>query len=1140
MDHQKEEKENDEEVKSACLIKFEASNPRQFSTLPAAVDLKRPPSNWLNGQIKLTPSLSTVYKFSSFRMAFDFWRELGDVDVISDSENIKNLLKIPYSDKNVLSYFVHRIGNTLLIDDFDLHKYLLWKTEEDWRWLRSFIYENVLSRLNETDRKPIPIQHKTREFLEQKNLLSKFLYYSIEDSKRPEEKKYVPMPLNQPLLPQPKREDVSDNQNHEYSRNVLWTFEDIRMLIGSDMPIFGNQSRPCISLKLRDMKKPINVLTGIDYWLDNLMCNVPEIFLCFHQDGIVQKYELLKTEDLPSLENSKFSPKVIRNVAQNILSFLKANATKSGHTYWLFKAKNDDVVKLYDLTTLQLLATTKDDENNESSEKERENDQNPFTIPVAMLLYTVARNMKYSNEKLTAKQAGNIKQLLDNCLKLLPKDKYPQIVTSSHYILSDIQIHAGMDPANPSTPFNEDEDDSDENLEEMYEEQLSDDELDIKDNGECYSAIQSIRDAMNDKISTNKSKLSSKPAPLTLGDLQERCELALENVISGLNCLQYFESESAIAREKQKEKEQIIHEEQNPKLANPDVAIPMGWSHKNGESSKKKKKSKKDEHHTEKETTQNSNEVQLDSKSLLMKGAPNVKTWNTHLKVLLFEKASLAYACLAEDSYNKQKFGQSLNFLQMSIMCQNLVSKYVAAMKTQKSCLFGRAGDCYFQISKNLNEAQKHQNDFIALENDVDREILKELEKEELVKNEFREPSANEEEMLEESCRCYEISLIGNKESKFELVRRLGNVYNELGVYLMQRSQVMYNARVEHENSENIKNEQNYQQIAKKSYDFLMKAVTLFQDAEDSINLIICNLNLGRFFRLSAHINIFQEDSTTKSLQIQKKMYQESFNSYHRALAILENRKSNPELWDMVTWELSTSTFNLAKQMQDYGVADKSTDELERDVVEMLMKALKLCDLETNNCRQVLYCFRAGLIHHRLGSFYHQSLRSITDETKKRTTLQLCRLNYEKSLNLLESLKEFKDYFQVQMERIALQELLAEDSSNVQQKIRNYQMALTYFIDTTKMLELLKDAKTIIDFEEITSLMELFEKRLQHILKTLTKLTMSGKKFDLKSDACKKMFACTLRTNQKLELQELVNHLLFVVGNVQNILKSGS
>lgn len=36
------------------------------------------------------------------------------------------------------------------------------------------------------------------------------------------------------------------------------------------------------------MKKPINVLTGIDYWLDQLMCTVPEVVMCYHLNGIVQ------------------------------------------------------------------------------------------------------------------------------------------------------------------------------------------------------------------------------------------------------------------------------------------------------------------------------------------------------------------------------------------------------------------------------------------------------------------------------------------------------------------------------------------------------------------------------------------------------------------------------------------------------------------------------------------------------------------------------------------------------------------------------------------------------------------------------------------------------------------------------------
>ena len=43
------------------------------------------------------------------------------------------------------------------------------------------------------------------------------------------------------------------------------------MLKGFFIP---HSEHPCISLRLHNNKKPINILTGMDYWLDNLMCQV--------------------------------------------------------------------------------------------------------------------------------------------------------------------------------------------------------------------------------------------------------------------------------------------------------------------------------------------------------------------------------------------------------------------------------------------------------------------------------------------------------------------------------------------------------------------------------------------------------------------------------------------------------------------------------------------------------------------------------------------------------------------------------------------------------------------------------------------------------------------------------------------------
>jgi hypothetical protein len=70
------------------------------------------------------------------------------------------------------------------------------------------------------------------------------------------------------------------------------------MLIGSDMPIFGDAEHPCISLRLHNSNKPINILTGMDYWLDNLMCQVSDVLemmpkLSKSESGVIPRRKLM-------------------------------------------------------------------------------------------------------------------------------------------------------------------------------------------------------------------------------------------------------------------------------------------------------------------------------------------------------------------------------------------------------------------------------------------------------------------------------------------------------------------------------------------------------------------------------------------------------------------------------------------------------------------------------------------------------------------------------------------------------------------------------------------------------------------------------------------------------------------------------
>lgn len=156
--------------------------------------------------------------------------------------------------------------------------------------------------------------------------------------------------------------------------------------------------------------------------------------MCFHLDGIVQGYELIKTEDIPRITNSTFSPSVIRQTAESLLEFLKRNCTKEGGTYWLFKAAGDDVVKLYDLSNLR------SDEAN--SVPWQDGSENPFAYPVAMLLYRAAKNMSQSK---TENNPASILRLLINCLRLLDRKHHPDLYSSVSYMIVELLLLPDLD-----------------------------------------------------------------------------------------------------------------------------------------------------------------------------------------------------------------------------------------------------------------------------------------------------------------------------------------------------------------------------------------------------------------------------------------------------------------------------------------------------------------------------------------------------------------------------------------------------------------------------------------------------------------------------------------------------------------------
>ncbi|XP_018414404.1 PREDICTED: erythroid differentiation-related factor 1 [Nanorana parkeri] len=1099
------------EVKSRAIVKYSSAPPATaFARLQEKTDLKLPPANWLRENAKLGPtSLGSSTKskpFSSFGMAYDFIDSVGkEVDVVSDSENIKKLLKIPYSKSHV-SMAVHRIGRTLLLDELDIQELFMRSSQTgDWTWLKEF-YQRLMDQ--KWQRKK-----KSKEHWYQKAILSKFLYYSINGDDPAE-----PVPTNPPepreaqnlaestgrenvtwptpfeTLPSVSEEGGASNQGlkNDFVRNILWTFEDIHMLVGSNMPIFGGGRYPAVSLRLRDNNKPINVLTGIDYWLDNLICNVPELVMCFHVNGIVQKYEMIKTEDIPNLENSNFSTKVIKDIAQNILSFLKSNCTKEGHTYWLFKASGSDIVKLYDLTTL--------------CEDTEDKYQNPFTMPVAVLLYKVACNMMIKKTQ-NRKHYGTIRTLLLNCLKLVDKGRHPQIIASANYMLSELfqlepKKEEGVDAA------------SNGNSDESYSEEEEEDEMGDSDENGAYSStpnpsedskavavIKSVRELSVPEKYKSTHQIRPSCAFPVCSDTEERCRLVLGYVLEG------FKSIDA-----------SIKKEGELPAADPNTPIPLKYQDDSANvvSECLEKQMQLFLHKME------CTDKQCSSRSGIVPGS-----WQFKMKLQLIIKASKAYYVLSDAAMSLQKYGRALRYIKLALQCYDAYSCLCTSQVSDVTLLLCQylalCGDIQLMLAQNASNRAAYFEEYNYQTKD-DQEILHSLHRESSCDgfSFVTDLITDLECQLSVSCKCYEaaneILIITqlqdqNPDQKTQVLKRLGNIRNEIGVFFMNKAAALQSERTGGKSVSNAE-----QDLWKKSYSSFEKGIANFESIQDTTNMALLLCNLGRLMRIcaQAHCGSANDVRRGEFSPDEALYYNKAIDYYQRALKSLNKREAHQAVWDSVYWELSTTYFTMATLLQDYApISRKAQEQIEREVTEAMMKSLKYCDVETASARQPLCQYRAATIHHRLASMYHSCLRNqVGDEHLRKQHRVLADLHYSKAVKLFQVLKDAPcELLRVQLERVAFAEFQMSSQNSTAGKVKSLCGALEIMMNTQCAFVVLQkelecesdqvredskeppgDSSANLCMEEVLKLVNIFESRLSFVLLQFIKLLSPKKK----------------------------------------------
>ncbi|KAL8007668.1 putative tetratricopeptide-like helical domain superfamily [Plasmopara halstedii] len=334
------------------------------------------------------PQLSVRLRGSRVELASA--SEKHHVDFLGPAENIKRLFKLPYSQSRV-SLAVHRVGSTLVVDgelnESDLPigfehlqqdtVQLAQQTEEMTQTLlyEKFIYESTVTPLPPSETATIKRKEEKERIggnvtltekhkksrrskkgkrkvaslksqSEQSELLpadeikkdqgsdtQKFGSSSSQNASSPS---FIPTETN--WFTSAQHTPSFNNDSQTFQRILRWKFNDLKMILGSQVLLFSNQEHPAVSLKLHDMDNELLYLA-----------------ICMHSKGLVRGYKLVETGKIPYMSGTGRPLFDVQDVSLNasmLLKFLQENCSRPNGTYWLHRKEGESSLRLYDVDML--------------------------------------------------------------------------------------------------------------------------------------------------------------------------------------------------------------------------------------------------------------------------------------------------------------------------------------------------------------------------------------------------------------------------------------------------------------------------------------------------------------------------------------------------------------------------------------------------------------------------------------------------------------------------------------------------------------------------------------------------------------------------------------------------------------------
>ncbi|KAJ1435989.1 hypothetical protein SESBI_04541 [Sesbania bispinosa] len=400
--------------------------------------------------------------------------DYGDeIDVIAPADILKQIFKMPYS-KARLSVAVHRIGHTLVLNtgpDIEEGEKLIRRHNNQSKCADQSLFLNFAMhsvRMEACDCPPthrVPSEEqsnssvlpggKTPHIVVQNDDVVQAEGYNChsdysqveQDSffwgskKNRRNKNHSPVNKVSQVGEKPRSSmQESEKQrkvgNDSFLRVLFWQFHNFRMLLGSDLLLFSNEKYVAVSLHLWDVTRQVTPLTWLEAWLDNVMASVPELAICYHHNGVVQGYELLKTDDIFLLKGISddgtpaFHPYVVQQNGLSVLRFLQDNCKQDPGAYWLYKGAGEDDIQLFDLSVIpKNCSSNSSDDASSSLPSLISRGRSDAVYSLGTLLYRIAHRLSLS---MAAKNRARCVRFFRKCLEFLDESDHLAVRAIAH------------------------------------------------------------------------------------------------------------------------------------------------------------------------------------------------------------------------------------------------------------------------------------------------------------------------------------------------------------------------------------------------------------------------------------------------------------------------------------------------------------------------------------------------------------------------------------------------------------------------------------------------------------------------------------------------------------------------------------